>query len=263
MHAVCIPASVGGCPYGLAMSRVRTYTDDQLAAAVSVSRSWRGVLRSLNLAGTSSSSIKSVRSRAEDLGVDFQHFSAAGTMTESRLRNAISRSSDWTDVVRLLRLTGHSAEKSARAHAARLDIDTSRLREAEATDPAPSAEPDIVNLHRAGSLLAAAWYTLAGYDVSWPLEPCRYDLLATVDGHVRRLQVKTSTSRVGSTWKVYLSTSRADRAIYGLDEIDDFFIIDGDLNCYLIPLAVVGGLHAIHLSAYQQYRQAPLLGSDS
>jgi hypothetical protein len=31
------------------------------------------------------------------------------------------------------------------------------------------------------------------------------------------------------------------------DEIDDFFIIDGELMCYLIPVAVVGGLHAIHL----------------
>ena len=34
----------------------------------------------------------------------------------------------------------------------------------------------------------------------------------------------------------------------------DFFIIDGDLTYYLIPVAAVGGLQAVHLSAYAQHR---------
>lgn len=71
---------------------------------------------------------------------------------------------------------------------------------------------------------------------------------------VRRVQVKTTTARAGHPWKVYLSTSRGRRRTYSPDEIDDFFIVDGDLTNYLIPVCVVGGLHAIHLSAYEQYR---------
>lgn len=103
-------------------------------------------------------------------------------------------------------------------------------------------------------MLAAAYFTLCGSDVSWPLEPARYDLLV-VDGHgVRRVQVKTTTVGVGGSWKVYLSTTSGDRRTYTPDEIDYFFIVDGDFYCYLVPIEVVGGLHAIHLSSYQCYR---------
>jgi hypothetical protein len=53
-----------------------------------------------------------------------------------------------------------------------------------------------------------------------------------------------------------LSTSHRERRTYDPDEIDDFFIIDGELMCYLIPVAVVGGLHAIHLAGYVKYQLA-------
>ena len=43
------------------------------------------------------------------------------------------------------------------------------------------------------------------------------------------------------------------RATYDPDEIDYFFVIDGDFSYYLIPVAAVGGLMAIRLSAYLQY----------
>lgn len=117
------------------------------------------------------------------------------------------------------------------------------------------------HLDRAGSLLAAAWFTLCGRNVSWPLEPSRYDLLVDADEGILRVQVKTTTVHAGNTWKVYLSTCRPERRTYDVDEIDDFFIIDGDLTCYLIPVAAVGGLHAIHLGAYGRYQLAPW-GSD-
>lgn len=95
---------------------------------------------------------------------------------------------------------------------------------------------------------------MCGHDVSWPLEPCRYDLLVSTDAGIRRVQVKTTTARTGaSSWKVYLSTSHHGRRTYDPDEIDDFFVIDGDLKYYLIPIAVVGGLHAVHLGRYEQY----------
>ncbi|MFP5315592.1 MAG: group I intron-associated PD-(D/E)XK endonuclease [Actinomycetes bacterium] len=115
-------------------------------------------------------------------------------------------------------------------------------------------QPDISCLDRAGSLLAAAWFALCGCDVSWPLEPSRYDLLVDSEKGFRRVQVKTTSVRVADTWKVYLSTTHRERTTYDPDEIDDFFVVDGDLAYYLIPVSVVGGLHAIHLSAYRHFR---------
>jgi hypothetical protein len=53
---------------------------------------------------------------------------------------------------------------------------------------------------------------------------------------------------------VWLSTTGRERTPYDPDEIDFYFVIDGELNYYLIPVAAVGGLMAIRLSAYQDYR---------
>ena len=102
--------------------------------------------------------------------------------------------------------------------------------------------------------MTAAWFALCGYDVSWPLEPSRYDLLVSGNEGIRKVQVKTTTVRVGETWKVYLSTARTVRKTYAPGEIDEFFVITGELECYLIPFADVGGLHAIHLRHYERFR---------
>lgn len=115
-------------------------------------------------------------------------------------------------------------------------------------------QPDVANLPRAGSLLAATWFELCGLAVAWPLEPCRDDLLVWLDGLAQRIQVKTTTVRTGSGWTVRLSSSRKELRTYDPDEIDQFFVIDGDYNLYLIPLPAVGGLTAISVSAYQGYR---------
>lgn len=103
-------------------------------------------------------------------------------------------------------------------------------------------------------MLAAGWFALCGYSVSWPLEPCRYDLLVEREGQTVRVQVKTTTVRTGTSWTVWLSTTAGSRQPYSIEEIDAFFIIDGDLNYYLVPVDRVGGLHAVQLSAYQPFR---------
>lgn len=106
-------------------------------------------------------------------------------------------------------------------------------------------------------MLAAGWLTLCGFDVSWSLEPCGYDLLATsAKGQVRRVQVKKTRNREAGTWKVWLSTTGGGpgRATYDPDDVDYFFVLDGDLGCYLVPLAAVGGLHVVHFRAYERFR---------
>jgi hypothetical protein len=103
-------------------------------------------------------------------------------------------------------------------------------------------------------MLAAAWFELCGQRVSWPLEPCRFDLLVWCGDRAQRIHVKTTTAVTGESWTVWLSTTGGERTPYDPDEIDFYFIIDGELNYYLIPVAAVGGLMAIRLSAYQDYR---------
>jgi hypothetical protein len=49
------------------------------------------------------------------------------------------------------------------------------------------------------------------------------------------------------------STGCTPRSTYDPDEIDYFFVIDGELNVNLIPVAAVGGLTAIQLPAYSDY----------
>lgn len=245
------------------MARQPSYSDERLRSAVAAARSWRGVLRELGLAATSASAIRSVRRSADRLGLDYSHFSGQRRWTDSELAAAISSSNSWSEVVEKVGLTDLSSQVTLKGHAARLGIETQHLnRQAE---PQPGAglvmQPDTSHLGRSGTMLAAGWFALCGYDVSWPLEPCRYDLLVTSGSLVHRVQVKAATVRTGASWTVWLSTTGPTRNTYDPDDIDYFFVIAADLSYFLIPVAAVGGLHTIRLSAYQDYRIQPAEGS--
>ncbi|MGX5697126.1 hypothetical protein ACWKWP_13075 [Agromyces soli] len=240
------------------MARQRSYTDAQLVEAIAVSRSWRGTLRHLGLAATSASAMRSVRAEADRLAIDYGHFSRGAHLDNDRLRAAVATAGDWEHVAAALQLQGPASVAAVKGRAARLKLDVAHLETPIVAVEEKLPEPDIANLGRAGALFAAAWMTLCGQDVAWPLEAARYDLLVGSGSAVRRVQVKTTSVRVGKTWKVYLSTSRGGRRTYDPEEIDDFFIIDGEFGCHLIPVDVVGGLHAIHLAAYSAYRLTTL-----
>jgi hypothetical protein len=236
------------------MARSRTYSDADLANAVLCSRSWREVLRTLGLRATSSSAIRSVRRRTDLLGLDHAHFTGNRRWTHAQLAEAVDAAASWPEVAEKLGLVADSTT-TLRGHAARLGLDVRHL----SAGPDLSQHPfemsaDLAHLRRAGSLLAASWFTLCGFEVSWPLEPCRYDLLVRMRDGIARVQVKTATRRDGQSWVVWLSTTGRRRATYDPDEIEYFFVVDADLTYYLIPFSVVGGLHAIHLSSYAGYR---------
>lgn len=241
----------------------RTYTDDELGAAVATASSWRGVLRGLGLAATSASAMRSVRGHADRLGLDYAHFTGQRRWTDADLARAVVGSSSWREVMDALALAGGSSQGTLKAHAARLGLDTAHLGRAS-RHPAPGADehvsghasahrPDLAHLRRAGSLMAAAWFTLCGHEVSWPLEPARYDLVVRTGDRMLRVQVKTTTVRAGASWRVWLSTTGGSRTVYDPDDVDLFFVIDGALRYYLIPVAAVGGLHAITLSGYEAF----------
>jgi hypothetical protein len=233
----------------------RSYSDEELATAVAVSRSWRGVLRHLGLVATSSAAIRSVRHHADRLDLDHGHFTGQRRWTVDELDAAIGASRSWSQVAAVLGLSGGSSAALLKGHAARLGIDTSHMSRPAGLPPG-SAPMDarLSQLPRAGSLLAAAWFTMCGYDVSWPLEPCRYDLLAALRQDILRVQVETTRVKDAGGWVVSLSNTRGERVTYDPDEIDYFFVVDGDLEYYLLPVGSVGGLHSASLSAYDQFR---------
>ncbi|WP_154402067.1 group I intron-associated PD-(D/E)XK endonuclease [Ornithinimicrobium cavernae] len=237
------------------MPRARSYTDEDLVAAVLSSHSWRGVLRVLGLTATSSAAIRSVRRHADALQLDHSHFRGQRTWSEQQLRTAVAKARTWQEVAESLGLNGGSSQSTIRGHVVRLGIDAEHLApiRPDSQQELPMG-PSRAHLSRSGSLLAAGWFSLCGYQVSWPLEPCRYDLLVEHAGVTQRIQVKTTTVRTGRSWTVWLSTTGAERVPYAVDEIDAFFVIDGDLRYYLIPVERAGGLHAIQLSAYASYR---------
>ena len=229
---------------------MRRYSDDALVTAVETSTSWRAVLRTL---GTQTSTA-SVRARADVLGLSYTHFQGHRKWTDRELADAVMSARSWSQVADHLGLAGGSAATTLRGHACRLGLDVTHLASGRpAALPEHSLVPRLANLARVGPLLAAAWFELCGLSVSWPLEPARYDLVVWRSGRAERVQVKTSTSRRGATWQVALATRRKEVHTYGPEEVDQFFIIDGDLKQYLIPLEVVGGLKVINISAYQAF----------
>lgn len=236
---------------------MRRYTDEQLTAAVAASTSWRGVLRTLGLKGDSAGSMRAARRRADELAVCYAHFTGQRRWSDDELSKAVGASSSWSQVADALGLHSASGETltTLRGHAFRLGLATGHLDPRKAPPPAGAElRMDLGRLPRAASFLAAAWFEIRGYAVSWPLEPCRYDLLVWRGERAERIQVKTTTRPCGSTWTVQLRTNRKTSHTYSPEEIDQFFIVAGDFSCYLIPLKVVGGIGAINLSAYSAYQ---------
>jgi hypothetical protein len=233
----------------------RSYSDEALAEAVAAAHSWRGVLRELGLAATSAAATRSVRRHAARLELDSSHFTGRRRWTEGELASAVADSTSWSQVARLLGLSGGSTSALLKGHAARLGLDSSHFDAMPMPENgARTCRPELKNLPRAGSLMAATWLTLCGYDVSWPLEPARYDLVASREGTLSRIQVKTCRRWQAGAWLVSLSTTSGHLRTYDPDDIDEFFVIDGDLEFYLIPVAAVGGRYAIALSRYAAFR---------
>lgn len=239
------------------MTFQRTYTDDELRSAIASQHSWRGVLRVLGLKATSAGSLRTARRHADRLGISYGHFTGQRRWSDEALAAAVRESRSWSAVGRALGLDAGSSIPALKGHAVRLSLDCSHFHAVQPIIPVDDMAPDGSRLSRAGALLAAAWFEASGAPIAWPLEPTRYDLLAHTPEGLRRVQVKTTTTRSRSTYAVSLSTSSHSapgRRVYDPDEIDEFFVIDGDLRFYRLPVRVVCGRKYVHLSAYEPYR---------
>lgn len=240
------------------------WTDADLEAAITSQRSWRGTARALNLKGTSSGTLRALKRRATELQLDTSHFTGQRQWSDRELADAVAEASSWSDVLRRLGLTDQAGARiRVKGHAVRLGVDTSHL--AQPRVPRDFALPELVPhldcLPRCAEQFASAWFSLRGALVARPDQPAACDLLVLFGGGHKRVQVKTTTFRgPHGTWTVnigrrpYILDKSASRQPYDPDDLDYFFIIDGDLAVHLIPSQVVAGRAAINVGAYQEFR---------
>lgn len=172
-----------------------------------------------------------------------------------------------------LAVNGGGMRTHVKSHAIRLNLDFHHL-EADAADvdvPCP-VKPDLKHLREAGASIAAAWFTLCGNSVLFPIEPAIYDLVVSIQDRLCRIQVKTTTHYSKNGWLItvgrrpYSIRKDAPLISYDPDLIDYFFMIDGDLNMYMIPSRVIAGRVGILLRTYTKYivgNASGLLGADS
>ena len=219
-------------------------------------------MRELGLSATSAGAIRIVRRHATRLGLDPSHFRGRRTWSDADLRNAVVTSRSWDEVVATLGLSTASgnARTHVKGHAIRLGIDFRHLGSREVLPQAPlRIAPDLAHLRKAGPSIAAAWFAMRGCDVLFPIEPAVYDLVVAMPQGLRRVQVKTTTSKNSSGWQVGIGRhphsleKGGPRLPYDPDTIDYFFIVDGDLTMHLIPSRVVAGRVGLGLRTYQQY----------
>jgi hypothetical protein len=154
-----------------------------------------------------------------------------------------------------------------KSHTVRLDLDTDHLNAVNHAGRQPPEAVPLVSALRiepkylrvAAPVMAAAWFMIRGCAVSFPAEPTVYDLLADTPQGIMRVQVKSTTSARKDGWQVGVGhhpdthSKKGYLLAYSPDEIDLFFIVDGDMTMYLIPSRAIAGRVAILLRTYRKY----------
>jgi hypothetical protein len=155
-----------------------------------------------------------------------------------------------------------------RQRAERLGIDTSHFAGQRRWAGRPSVaceswfsglQPRSSKIRDAGAAIAAAWFLLRGCSSSIPIEPTHYDLLVSAPDGIKRIQVKTTTFNGKDGWVVqvarrpYSAGNQARLIPYDTKSLDFFFILDGELNVYLIPCEVIAGRVTLVLRCYTAY----------
>lgn len=240
----------------------RSWTDDDLRTAIAAAHSWRGVGRLLNLKSTSVT--RGLRERANQLGISYAHFTGQRRWLDAELKSAVAASFTWADVARALgyATVNGGALATIRVHARRLNIDSSHLKEParpEVDEVIRTSTTQVANIRKASAGIAMAWCALRGWVTSLPAEGCVYDLVVDLGtGSLKRVQIKTATYKghygewSGDIYRPHRPGGQ--KVYYTPDEIDLFFIIDGDMSLYLIPIEAVIGQMSINPRAYAAYR---------
>ena len=248
------------------------WTDAQLADAIRASSNWRSVMLLLGFGDRSKSAgaVRTVRRRAAELDLDWSHFRGKRRWSDAQLKQAVAECHSWAELLSALGLTARSGnvESHIKSHAVRLGLDTSHLNRLSHDGRQPAEPAAGVSelaarldcLRVAAGTLAATWFMLRGCTVSFPAEPARYDLLADTAHGLMRVQVKSTTSGNKYGWQVGVghhpdTHSKKKRQVlaYDPDEIDLFFVVDGEMTMYLIPSRAIARRISILLRTYRKY----------
>ena len=203
-----------------------------------------------------------VKRRVAFLGLDTSHFTGQRTWSDTALKRAAVQVYSWNELLAALGIEPHSGDGRIRvkAHARRLGLDLSHLTDQPRDKSSHSIpSPALRNLRQAATSLAAAWFSLCGFTAAIPIEPAVYDLLVSASDGIKRVQVKTTTYNGKVGWQVSVgrrpySIGNRERLVpYDPELIDWFFIVDGDLNMYLIPSHIIAGRVGILLRTYREY----------
>ncbi|HEX6287261.1 MAG TPA: hypothetical protein VFZ80_07225 [Acidimicrobiia bacterium] len=153
------------------------------------------------------------------------------------------------------------SEVRIKGNAVRLGLDIDHLEPAEVA-PVDLAESDAreESLRTAAPALPSAWLSMRGIAVALATDSQPYDLVVTLPDGIKRVQVKTTTSRRDSTWlagvghRPYSGDAREGKLPYDPASLDPFAIINGDGEIDLVPVGAIAGRTGIYLSAYERYR---------
>jgi hypothetical protein len=218
----------------------------------------------------SAGAVRIVRRRAVELNLDSSHFRGKRRWSDDDLRRALADCTSWADVVARLGLSSASGnvQSHIRSHAVRLGLDTGQLKAVTHVGRQPPESVPLLatlpthqkHLRIAAPMTAAAWFMLRGCTVSLPVEPALYDLLVDTPEGLMKVQVKTTTSASKDGWAVGVghrpdthAKNKGNVLAYSPDEIDLFFIVDGDMTMYLIPSRAIAGRVQIVLRTYRKY----------
>jgi hypothetical protein len=227
-------------------------------------------MRALGLKTTSASEIRTVRRHAERLSLDVSHFRGKRLWSDDQLIQAVAECETWEAVALRIGLAtaGGGVQPHIKSHTIRLGLETSHLgavrhsgrQPPEAVPLVSTLRAEKTHLRVAAPVTAAAWFMHRGCAVSFPAEPTVYDLLVETPEGLMRVQVKTTTFNGKDGWLAGAghhpdthSKRKGHVLAYSPDEIDLFFIIDGDMTMYLIPSRAIAGRVRILLRTYRKY----------
>lgn len=250
------------------MPRPRSWSDDDLRAAVQGSTSWKGVCEALGVR-PGGKTFESLRAAADRLQLDYSSFYGGGRresvedrVTDASIAQAVTDASSWTDLAHRLGYTAplrgpvrrrieervHQLALSTAHFRGRGYNGLDEMRRSDAFIGSATADPK--RLRDAAIGLAVAWFAQRGCVVSVPLEAAAYDLVVEWQGGFHRVQVKTSCAASRSvtfTRSLYSRTAegtpsggRVTQSPYRPGEIDYFFVVLGTGEKYLLPYDVIG-----------------------
>jgi hypothetical protein len=188
----------------------RTWTDEQLAKAVTAEHSWRAVARALGLSSTSSWVL--IQRRAKELGLDASHFRGKRAWSDEALVEAVAKSKTWSGVARKVSAgTDRATICSIQELARQMSLETSHLQVRQvrpAYSPEPLPDQTFAKFGIEAEYLAAAWFVSRGFRVTLASSGLPYDLILDKRGELQRVQVKSTTTRPGADGKVTVKVHR-------------------------------------------------------